>query len=97
MPILVGGTGLYLRTLLDGIAPVPPIDPDVRRKVREASIEENRTELAKFDPDTASRLNAADTTRIARALEVVLSTGRPLADWQQAREGGIGDKSSFGR
>ena len=36
LPILVGGTGLYLRTLLDGIAPVPPIDPEVRRQVREA-------------------------------------------------------------
>ncbi|HET9812428.1 MAG TPA: tRNA (adenosine(37)-N6)-dimethylallyltransferase MiaA [Sphingomicrobium sp.] len=89
LPILVGGTGLYLRTLLDGIAPVPPIDPDVRRTVRAAGVDENRARLAEFDPEAAGRLNQADTTRIARALEVVLSTGRTLADWQSERVGGI--------
>src|SRR5207249_7239171 len=45
LPILVGGTGLYLRTLLDGIAPVPEIDSEVRRQVREAPVEENRSRL----------------------------------------------------
>jgi tRNA dimethylallyltransferase len=91
LPILAGGTGLYIRSLLDGIAPVPPIDPKIRREVREASVAENRAALLNSDPDAAARLNAADTTRIARALEVMLSTGRPLADWQDRREGGIGD------
>jgi tRNA dimethylallyltransferase len=92
LPILVGGTGLYLRTLLNGIAPVPPIDPDVRKRVRSAAAEENRSELARLDPDAAERLNSGDTTRIARALEVVLSTGRTLAEWQSRREGGIGEQ-----
>jgi tRNA dimethylallyltransferase len=90
LPILVGGTGLYLRTLLDGIAPVPPIDPDVRREVRDAAVETNRARLAKLDPEAAARLRPADTTRIARALEVMLSTGRTLSDWQRHRQGGIG-------
>jgi tRNA dimethylallyltransferase len=90
LPILVGGTGLYIRSLLDGIAPVPPIDPDIRRNVREASVVENRAALLEADPDAAARLNAGDTTRIARALEVALSTGRTLAEWQDRREGGIG-------
>ena len=89
LPILVGGTGLYLRTLLDGIAPVPAIDPDVRRSVREAPVAENRVRLEEMDPEAAARLNAPDTTRIARALEVVLSTGRTLREWQEQREGGI--------
>lgn len=89
LPILVGGTGLYLRSLVDGIAPVPPIDPDVRRQVRARPVEDNRAELALVDPAAAERLNPGDTTRIARALEVVLSTGRTLADWQDRREGGI--------
>ena len=89
LPILVGGTGLYLRTLLDGIAPGPPIDPEVRKRVRAASVEHNLAELEKLDPDAAERLNANDSTRIARALEVALSTGRTLADWQARREGGI--------
>jgi tRNA dimethylallyltransferase len=91
VPILVGGTGLYLRTVLDGIAPVPPIDPAIRRSVRSASTTENYARLVELDPAAASRIKAADTTRIARALEVVLSTGRTLKDWQTQREGGIGD------
>ena len=89
LPILVGGTGLYLRTLLEGIAPVPPIDPEVRRKVREAPVEENRARLAELDPQAAARLKPADRVRIARSLEVVLSTGRTLHDWQSERAGGI--------
>jgi tRNA dimethylallyltransferase len=88
-PILVGGTGLYLRTLLDGIAPVPAIDPEIRARVRTAPLEANRAKLRALDPNSAARLNPADTTRINRALEVILSTGRTLAEWQQQREGGM--------
>lgn len=91
VPILAGGTGLYLRTLLFGIAPVPEIDPDVRRDVRAMAVDAAHRLLAKVDPGAARRLHPADTTRVARALEVMLSTGRPLADWQQDREGGIAD------
>jgi len=92
IPILVGGTGLYLRTLLDGIAPVPNIDPDVRRTVREAPLDENRAKLQTLDKDAAARLKPADTARINRALEVILSTRRTLAEWQKERTGGIGDE-----
>jgi tRNA dimethylallyltransferase len=88
-PILVGGTGLYLRTLIEGIAPVPAIDPDVRARVRGASLDENGAKLHALDPAAAERLNAGDTTRINRALEVILSTGRTLGEWQKQREGGI--------
>jgi len=91
LPILVGGTGLYLRTLLDGIAPVPPIAPDVRAEVRAAPVADNRARLETLDPEAAARLEPGDSTRIARALEVALSTGRTLACWQQRREGGIGN------
>jgi tRNA dimethylallyltransferase len=91
-PMLVGGTGLYLRTLVDGIAPVPAIDPAVRQKVRDAPLEENRAKLEKLDPAAATRLKPGDTTRVARALEVILSTGRTLAEWQKQREGGIGNE-----
>jgi tRNA dimethylallyltransferase len=90
LPILAGGTGLYLRTLLDGIAPVPPIDPEVRRRVRGAGVEQNRARLRELDAEAAERLKPADQARIARALEVVLSTGKPIAEWQKRREGGIG-------
>ena len=54
LPILVGGTGLYLRTLLDGIAPVPPIDPEIRSQVRSADVAENLAELARLDPAAAN-------------------------------------------
>jgi tRNA dimethylallyltransferase len=91
LPILVGGTGLYIRTLLDGIAPVPPIDPGVRENVRALPVEEAYAALQMEDPARAATLNPTDTTRIARSLEVVRSTGRPLASWQQHRIGGIGD------
>ncbi len=92
LPILVGGTGLYVRTLLDGIAPVPAIDPALREQVRALPVAEAHAALALLDPPAAARLNAADTTRVARALEVVRGTGRMLADWQTERVGGIGDR-----
>ncbi|MBU6266631.1 MAG: tRNA (adenosine(37)-N6)-dimethylallyltransferase MiaA [Sphingomonadales bacterium] len=91
VPILVGGTGLYIRTLLDGIAPVPPIDPAIRARVRALPVAEAHAALATADPARAAALAPADSTRVARALEVVQSTGRTLAEWQQRREGGIGD------
>lgn len=91
LPILVGGTGLYLRTLIEGIAPIPEIDPAVRAEVRALPVTEAHAALALVDPPAAARLHATDTTRVARALEVVRSTGRTLADWQNERVGGIGD------
>ncbi len=90
LPILVGGTGLYLRTLLDGIAPVPQIASEVREQVRAADVAFNHARLMELEPGAAVRLNPADTSRVARALEVVLSTGRTLGDWQAHRKGGIG-------
>ncbi|BBD97962.1 tRNA (adenosine(37)-N6)-dimethylallyltransferase MiaA [Sphingobium amiense] len=92
LPVLVGGTGLYIRTLLDGIAPVPDIDPDIRAAVRALPVAEAHAALAHEDPEAAARLAPADTTRVARALEVVRSTGVPLKQWQRRKEGGIGDR-----
>lgn len=92
LPVLVGGTGLYLRTLLDGIAPVPPITPAIRAEVRALPVADAHRLLAIEDPAAAARLAPADTTRVARALEVVRSTGRTLAAWQEHRAGGIGDR-----
>jgi tRNA dimethylallyltransferase len=91
-PIIVGGTGLYLRTLIEGIAPVPAIDPEIRERVRGSSLEDNLARLGTLDPAAMARLKPTDTTRINRALEVILSTGRTLAEWQQEREGGLGEK-----
>ena len=92
LPILVGGTGLYLRTLLDGIAPVPEIDAAIRAMVRALPVAKAYAALREEDPEAATRLSANDSTRVARALEVVRSTGRPMAAWQQERVGGIADQ-----
>jgi tRNA dimethylallyltransferase len=89
LPILVGGTGMYIRTLLEGIAPVPEIDPSVRAEVRALPVVEAYAALAAADPQAAARLHATDSTRVARALEVVRATGKPLAQWQAERVGGI--------
>ena len=89
LPILVGGTGLYIRTLLDGIAPVPEIDPAIRAAVRSFTVVHNYAALEREDPAAAARLKPSDSTRVSRALEVVRSTGRPLAEWQKERSGGI--------
>ena len=91
VPILVGGTGLYLRTLLDGIAPVPAIDPAVRAAVRALPLTDAYRALQHEDPQRADALAPADSARISRALEVIRSTGRSLAKWQSALSGGIGD------
>ncbi len=85
VPIVVGGSGLYLRALFAGISPVPPGDPEVRRALREQLEMEGlaglREELEWLDPETAARLSAGDTQRVLRALEVARVTGRPLSAW----------------
>ena len=90
VPILVGGTGLYIRTLIEGIAPVPPILPEVRARVREMEVATAYEALQREDPALARALHPSDRARIARALEVIRSTGRSLLHWQARNEGGIG-------
>jgi len=89
LPILVGGTGMYVRVLLDGIAPIPEIVPEIRATIRKMELLEAYRALAELDPVSASRLHPTDTTRIQRALEVVRSTGKPLDHWHQQKTGGI--------
>jgi tRNA dimethylallyltransferase len=85
LPIMVGGTGLYFKTLTRGLAAVPPIPAAVRATVRERLATEGivplYAELGERDPATAQRLMPGDRSRITRALEVVLATGRSLTDW----------------
>lgn len=86
-PIVVGGTGLYFKVLLEGLSPVPAPDPEVRAFWRGEAARRPAPELhgilAARDPETAARLMPSDPQRIVRALEVLESTGRPLADWQR--------------
>lgn len=89
IPVLVGGTGLYLRTLLDGIAPIPEIEPGIREEIRSLPVETAFARLNEVDPEIAATLGPTDSSRIARALEVVESTGRSIVDWRKEKTGGI--------
>lgn len=86
-PIIVGGTGLYFKALLEGLAPVPAIPVEIRAHWRGEAARLGAAvlhgELARRDPAGAARLHPTDTQRIVRALEVIEATGRPLADWQR--------------
>jgi len=95
-PIIVGGTGMYLTALVHGLAPVPAIDEQVRAAVRALDTASARAALEREDPGAAARLMPADRQRTLRALEVVRSTGRTLADWQQRRDGGLGEAAVQG-
>jgi tRNA dimethylallyltransferase len=85
LPIVIGGTGLYFKALTRGLAAVPPVPADVRAAVRARLAAEGvaplYAELGARDPATARRLMPGDRARITRALEVVLATGRSLAEW----------------
>ncbi len=86
-PIFVGGSGLYFKALTRGLSAVPAIPAEVRDGVRawleREGVEALHALLGRRDPAAAERLQPRDRTRIARALEVVEATGRPLADWHR--------------
>ena len=77
VPIVVGGTGLYFKSLTEGLSPVPEIDPHIRQEIRQTITSETAPQaharLRQLDPQMADRLSSRDTQRISRALEVILS------------------------
>jgi tRNA dimethylallyltransferase len=92
LPLLTGGTMLYARTLLAGLAPLPPADPALRARLEQRAAERGwpalHAELARVDARTAARLAPGDRQRIQRALEVWTLTGRPLSDWHDEHAAG---------
>ncbi len=87
LPVLVGGSGFYLRALFEGLAPVPPVGADVREALRVDLRSHGLCplvrELREVDPKSAETLAPGDTQRVLRALEVVRATGRPLSEWRR--------------
>jgi len=83
--VVVGGSGLYLRALLDGLSPIPAVQPsvreDLRQRLQRQGLPALLEELRDVDPASAARLRPGDTQRVLRALEVSISTGRPLSAW----------------
>jgi tRNA dimethylallyltransferase len=86
VPLLVGGTMMYFRSLIDGIASLPQADPLVRAGIDKEAAEggwpEMHRQLAEIDPPAAAKINRNDSQRIQRALEVYRLSGRRLSDWQ---------------
>ena len=88
LPLVVGGTGLYIRALIGGIIELPPADPELRKKMR--AREEKRgkgtlfKELAQLDPASAGRISSENIARVIRALEVIELTGKRLSELQKA-------------
>jgi tRNA dimethylallyltransferase len=82
LPIICGGTGLYFTALEQGLAKLPPIDPEIREKWRNFQ-GDLHVELKQRHTESASRLNSADRQRLIRSLEVLESTGKPLIEWQK--------------
>ncbi|HRY30072.1 MAG TPA: tRNA (adenosine(37)-N6)-dimethylallyltransferase MiaA [Elusimicrobiota bacterium] len=85
--LLVGGTGLYLRALVDGLAPLPDRNDDFRKTLLARAERNGRAavhaELAKIDPDAAAKIPPNNIARVVRALEVFHLTGQPLSRWQK--------------
>lgn len=97
--IAVGGTGLYLQSLMLGLPQIPKIDPSVRANLESRAMLEGLDSLFKtagtVDPEAMRGVEPANAQRIIRILEVWLATGRKLSDWQKEREGGIGKLPVF--
>jgi tRNA dimethylallyltransferase len=98
LPVVVGGTGLYIRSLVEGLSPIPDIPNAVREAARAlfATLGNARfhERLAARDPVMAARLDPGNSQRLVRAWEVLEATGRSLADWQaDPREGGLDAES----
>ncbi|MCY1125382.1 tRNA (adenosine(37)-N6)-dimethylallyltransferase MiaA [Frigidibacter sp. RF13] len=82
-PVIVGGTGLYLTALTEGLADIPPTPAPVRAEAdRRVATEGAEALLAELDPETAQRIDRQNPARIQRAWEVLRATGRGLSDWQ---------------
>lgn len=87
--VIVGGTGLYFKALLEGLSPIPDIPDDIRGQWRAEAAAKHSAELhgilRQRDPAMAARLAPSDPQRIVRALEVLEATGRSLLDWRQVQ------------
>ena len=91
IPLLVGGTMLYYKALMDGLEDLPPADPAIRAEIDSRAEKEGwpalHSELAKLDPETATRLHPNHNQRIQRALEVYMVTGRPMSEIHAGQRG----------
>jgi tRNA dimethylallyltransferase len=87
LPVVAGGTGLYLRALVDGLFPAPPRNQALRARLRQRDSAQLHRILARLDPAAAALIHANDAPKIVRAIEVTLATRQPITrQWQQPRD-----------
>jgi tRNA dimethylallyltransferase len=87
LAIVVGGSGLYIKALTHGLAPLPQSDPKLREKLTSMNLDELRSQLAELDPETARKIDFKNRRRLVRALEICLLTGKPASE--VVTEGGL--------
>jgi len=80
LALVVGGSGLYIKALTHGLAPLPEADPKLREKLEAMSLDKLRTRLAKLDPEAARNIDTKNRRRLVRALEISLLTGKPMSE-----------------
>jgi tRNA dimethylallyltransferase len=80
LAIVVGGSGLYIKALIHGLAPLPESDPKVREELNALSLDDLRSQLSEVDPGTARKIDLKNRRRVVRALEICLLTGRPASE-----------------
>ncbi|MEM0896430.1 MAG: tRNA (adenosine(37)-N6)-dimethylallyltransferase MiaA [Verrucomicrobiota bacterium] len=86
-PIVVGGSGLYLKSLTHGLTPLPPGDDDLRAELEQRSLEDLAAELAERDPEGAAIVNLKNRRYVTRALEITILAGRPMSEIKTEWEG----------
>ncbi len=79
LAIVVGGSGLYIKTLTHGLAPLPESDPELREKLNAMSLDDLRSQLVEVDPETARKIDLQNRRRVIRALEICSLTGKPVS------------------
>lgn len=88
-PIVVGGTGLYFRALIQGFDPAPPSDPFLRRELEQLPLTALQERLARTDPTAIARIDMRNPRRVLRAIEICELSGRPLQDFHSQQRGPI--------
>jgi tRNA dimethylallyltransferase len=80
LAIVVGGSGLYIKALMHGLAPLPEVDPRLREELNAINLDELRARLAELDPEAARKIDTKNRRRLVRALEICLLTGKPASE-----------------
>ena len=96
LAIIVGGSGLYIKALTHGLAPLPESDPELRKKLNAISLDDLRSQLVEVDPETARKIDLKNRRRLVRALEICLVTGKPASEQRQQWIGDANNPGSSG-